>query len=1085
MALVDAGVTNAGSAIVLNEAGNAVRDTIHRTACASRLSADDKAALREFWRFYEPRRASISERVLAAASRLPEWANVLASLSPDETWRQEQESYNLQKEALLADQWDPYIASLQAQGEHYAESGVSHSAWFDLIRAYRDEIREQLEDLLKEDPQRNVTSVLVIARGMNQLLDIVVERIGEAYLAAKERRLARSESKYRAMFEQSPLPMWMFDRETLRFVMVNGAAMAHYGYSREEFLSMTLADIRPGEDIAALRADVQHAVGMSVGRMWRHRKKDGTTISVEIRANDFEMDGRSVRLVLITDVSARVEAEQALRKTEDQLRHAQKMEAIGRLAGGVAHDFNNLLTIVHSYACMLEENIEVADPRREDAAEIRRASERASGITRQLLTLSRHSLVAPRSLDLDDVVANFVPMLRRLLGENISIVTHRGNLPKVVADPGQLEQVLMNLAANARDAMPGGGRLTIESRVLDLNEETATVRDQRPGRYVELAVTDTGTGMDAETQSRIFDPFFTTKEIGKGTGLGLAIVHGIVSQAGGSISVYSEPNHGTTFRVQLPVTEATVTVDLQETVVAPRTLPAIRVLVVEDHPDVRNVATRILQDAGCSVIEAATADEARRICVSHEEPIDLVLLDVVLPDARGDVLVRQLRDLRPTLKVVQMSGYPAGALTPSGAFPEQLLTKPFSPAELRAAVARACKISGEIRAQSSLDTTDANASRRRLLLADDDDALRRVVARMLRKATFDVTEVDSGFKAISALESQPFDVVVSDVNMPDGGGMDLLRAVRRVDLDVPVILMTGEPSLAAAAQAVEYGAFRFLTKPLDSAAFMRTVEHAARAHALARLRREAFNASGAHAGVADRAGLEVRFEQAIDGMWMAFQPIVHARTGVLFGVEALMRTTEPSIPTPPALLDAATQLGRLPLVGRKVRSLSGTAITQRKDDISLFVNLHPDDLHDVDLIDEASPLSRVASRVILEVTERASLVTHKLAERVARLRQLGFRIAVDDIGAGYSGLTSFTELMPEVVKIDMSLVRDVHTSALKQRTIGALCRLCHEVGTLVVGEGVETLEEQDTLVHLGCDLLQGYLIGRPNRVLPA
>ena len=1022
---------------------------------------------------------------MSAASWSPEWAAVLTGVAPEPA-SQDQDRHDLQIQALLADQWEPYLASLQLQGERYAESGVSYSAWFDLIRAYRDGIRTQLEDFLKDDPQRNLTSVLVIARGMTQLTDIVIERIGTAYLAAKERTVTRSEEKYRAMFEQSPAPMWMFDRETLRFVMVNDAAITHYGYSREEFLSMTLAEIWLEEDVAASRAAVQHPTGASARPIWRHRKKDGTIISVEVKANNFELEGRSVRLGLITDVTDRIKVEQALNKTEDQLRHAQKMEAIGRLAGGVAHDFNNLLTVVQSYACMLEESIEVSDPRHDDAVEIRRASERAHGITRQLLTLSRHSIVAPRSLDLDDVVAGIVPMLRRLIGETVNLVTHRGDLPMIVADPGQLEQVLMNLAVNARDAMPEGGRLTIESRALDLDAETATARHLQPGRYVELAVTDTGTGMDAETQNRIFDPFFTTKEAGKGTGLGLAIVHGIVCQAGGSIAVYSERGHGTTFRIHLPVAEGTVTAPHQETLVAPRTLAPIRVLVVDDQADVRTVAARILQDAGCSVIEAATAEEARQICVSDEGTIDLVLVDVVLPDTRGDVLVRQLRALRPSLKVVQMSGYPAGALTPAGACPEHLLAKPFSPNELRAAVARTCGSSAEGSSQPVLEPTDAPVKpRRRALLADDDDLLRRAIARVLRKADFDVVEVDTGFKAISALEAQSFDVVVSDVQMPDGGGMDLLRAVRRVDLDVPVILMTGEPSLAAAAQAVEYGAFRYLTKPLDNTDFAKTVEHAARGHALARLRREAFNISGTHAGVVDRAGLEVRFEQAIDGLWMAYQPIVHARTGVLYGIEALMRTTEPSIPTPQALLDAATQLARLPLVGRKVRSLCGAAIAQRTDDVALFVNLHPDDLHDVDLIDEASALSKVASRVVLEVTERASLdSSQKLSERLARLRGLGFRLAVDDIGAGYSGLTSFTELAPEVVKIDMSLVRDVHKSALKQRTIGALCRLCHEVDTLVVGEGVETLDERDTLIDLGCDLLQGYLIGRPNRVLP-
>ena len=1045
----------------------------------SSLSAEEKAAMREFWRFYEPRRARITERLTAEAFRSPEWAAALSAMSPEQAMRRQEESYELQTAAIVGDRWEPYLDRLRAQAEHYAERGVSYAAWFDLIRAYREGVREQLQELLGQDPQCSLERVLAIVEGMDRLIDIALERIGEAYLHTNA---ARTVETYRALFERSPLPMWMFDRDTLRFVMVNDAAIRHYGYTREELAAMTLADIRPYEDLAALREDVSRAHGYSPGKIWRHRKKDGTIISVEISANNFELDGRPVRLVVINDVTERVQAQEALRKTENQLRHAQKMEAIGRLAGSVAHDFNNILTVVQGYACMLEESFEPDDVRQADAAEIRRTSERATAITRQLLTLSRHSIVAPRAIDIDELISGFVPTLRRLVGESVSLVMIRGSAPKLLADPGQLEQVLMNLAVNARDAMPDGGRLTIESRAVDLDRDAADTRRAKPGRYIELAVTDTGTGMDAETQARIFDPFFTTKSVGKGTGLGLSIVHGIVAQAGGSISVYSEIGHGTSFRILLPVAEGEIAAAQQDTVIAPRTLPAMRVLVVDDQPEVRAIACRILQDAGCRVVEAATAEEARQICVSHDGPIDLAVLDVVLPDARGDVLIRQLRDLRPSLKFVQMSGYPAGALTPTGAAPEPLIAKPFSPSELRAAVARVCG-----QADNSLEraahSTTLNA--KRALLADDDDQMRRAMARMLHKAGFEVVDVDSGVKAIEALEAHAFDVVVSDVQMPNGGGLDLLRAVRRVDLDVPVILVTGQPSHAAAAEAVEYGAFRYMTKPLDNDAFIRTVEHAVRTHALARLRREAFNVSGSHAGVADRAGLEVRFENAIEGMWMAFQPIVHAQDGALFGVEALMRTSELSLPSPPAVLDAAVQLGRLPLVGRKVRALAGAAIAGRTDKLALFVNLHPADLHDVDLIDASSTLSHVAPRVILEVTERASLDnTPLLADRIAQMRRLGFRLALDDIGAGYSGLTSFTELTPEVVKIDMSLVRDVHKSALKQRTIGALCRLCHEVGTLVVGEGVETLEERDALAGLGCDLLQGYFIGRPARHMP-
>ncbi|HEY1558529.1 MAG TPA: EAL domain-containing protein [Kofleriaceae bacterium] len=894
-------------------------------------------------------------------------------------------------------------------------------------------------------------------------------------------------SRYRVLFEQSPQPMWMYERATLRFLAVNEAAIRHYGYSQAEFLAMTIADIRPAEDVAALKDDVAHRANGLTVETWHHRKKDGTTIVVEVRANDFVLDDRPVRLIVLTDVTDRIRTQEALRKTEEQLRQAQKMEAIGRLAGGVAHDFNNILTVVQSYACFLEEALDATDARQADAIEIRRAAERAAAITRQLLAMSRQSAVSARSVDVNALIAGFLPMLRRLLGVNVALAVRSGTIPAITIDPGQLEQVLMNLAVNSKDAMPDGGRLSIDTRPVDIDDEAAALAGTRAGTYIEIAFTDSGRGMDAETKRRIFEPFFTTKETGKGTGLGLSIVHGIVSQAGGTISLYSEAGLGTTFRILLPVAGQAVTEAPAPAPPSPRTLPPLRVLVVDDQPNVRTVAARVLRDAGCQVLDVATAEEARKVFVQHEAPIDVALVDIVLPDGRGDELVQQLRLLRPATKFVYMSGYPAGALAPAPESPVELVAKPFTPAELRSAIARAAGPEHATRDDDASvePVTVKDHARRRALVADDDDGVRRVVVRLLTRAGFEVEQVDSGYKAITALEKEPFDVVVSDVQMPDGGGLDLLRAVRRIDLDVPVLLVTGDPSVQAAAAAVEYGAFRYLTKPLDAPAFVKSVEHAARAHALARLRREAFNVSGTHAGVADRAGLEVRFDQAIEGMWMAFQPIVHASSGMPFGVESLVRTTEPSMPNPGALLDAATQLGRLPMIGRRVRRLSAEAVAARDDGVALFVNLHPEDLQDVDLIDPASPLTQIAPRVVLEVTERASLNSSpELAARIARLRRLGFRLAVDDIGAGYSGLTSFTELTPEIVKIDMSLVRDVHTSALKQRTISALCRLCHEVGTLVVGEGVETVEERDTLVALGCDLLQGYLIARPKRELP-
>ncbi len=344
------------------------------------------------------------------------------------------------------------------------------------------------------------------------------------------------------MFERSPLPMWTFDEDTLRFVTVNDAAVRLYGYRREEMLAMTITAICPPDDTP------QSAQSTS-----RHRRKDGSVITVELAANDFVIDGNHVRLVVANDVTERDRARDSARRSDEQLLQAQKMNAVGQLTAGVAHEVNNMLAVIASYAHLLEDSLGTGDVRRRDATEIRLASERAAVITRQLLTLSRHSVVTPRAIDLGVTLAGIIPMLNHLVDARIEIVVHQSAVPDVLADPGEVTQVLMNLVVNARDAMPDGGRITIETELLVVEDERAATVGLRARRYGVLAVTDTGGGMDAETQRKIFDPFFTTKAIGKGTGLGLSIVHGIVARAGGAIAVSSKPGHGATFRIMFPV----------------------------------------------------------------------------------------------------------------------------------------------------------------------------------------------------------------------------------------------------------------------------------------------------------------------------------------------------------------------------------------------------------------------------------------------------------------------------------------------------------------------------------------------------
>jgi EAL domain-containing protein (putative c-di-GMP-specific phosphodiesterase class I) len=372
-----------------------------------------------------------------------------------------------------------------------------------------------------------------------------------------------------------------------------------------------------------------------------------------------------------------------------------------------------------------------------------------------------------------------------------------------------------------------------------------------------------------------------------------------------------------------------------------------------------------------------------------------------------------------------------------------------------------------------------------VLLVDDEPELLRGVCRGLKLQGYSVTEARNGEEAVQHLSRRPFDVVVSDIVMPGMGGIQLLKEIRQHDLHVPVVLMTGAPAVSTAVQALEYGAFHYLTKPVEPDALDQIVQKAVRMHRMARVKQQAAELLG-HAGAlgADRAGLEASFDRAMQSMWIAYHPIVDVRAQQIFGYEALLRSNEPSLPHPGAVIDAAMRLGRIESLGRAIRELAAEPIPAAES-FSLFVNLHVTDLTDPALSDPDSPLSKIAQRVVLEITERSSLDEVKDARRrVAALREIGFRIAVDDLGAGYAGLSSFTLLEPEIVKLDMSLVRDIHVTSTKQKVVRSMTALSKDMGMIVVAEGVETREERDCLVDLGCDLLQGFLFAKPGRAFP-
>ncbi|HZU81479.1 MAG TPA: EAL domain-containing protein [Polyangiaceae bacterium] len=380
----------------------------------------------------------------------------------------------------------------------------------------------------------------------------------------------------------------------------------------------------------------------------------------------------------------------------------------------------------------------------------------------------------------------------------------------------------------------------------------------------------------------------------------------------------------------------------------------------------------------------------------------------------------------------------------------------------------------------------AQSARARVLLVDDDDVLVRSYSRMLSHEGYDVEMRFDGEAAVDAIRSNPYDVVVSDIDMPRLGGLALLERIRAHDLDIPVVLITGAPSLETAMAAIEHGALRYLPKPVDPSRLRGITADAVRLHRLARAKRQALDlAGGADRLVGDRAGLVASFGSALRSLWLAYQPIVSWSRREVFGYEALLRSNEPALPHPGAVLDAAERLDRLYELGRAIRSQAAGPVQQMPLDAALFVNLHTQDLLDEDLFDASGPLARIANRVVLEITERASLhAIRDVQTRIARLRSMGFRIAVDDLGAGYAGLTSFAQLEPEVVKLDMSLVRGVHTQSTKQTLVRTMIAMCHELGMRVVAEGIETPEERDAIVEAGCDLLQGYLFARPGPAFP-
>jgi PAS domain S-box-containing protein len=501
-------------------------------------------------------------------------------------------------------------------------------------------------------------------------LDLISEIARRTAVALE---IDRSREASQMLFEASPTPMWVYDADSLAFLAVNDAAIRHYGYSREEFLAMTIKEIRPAEDVPQLLADVAGGggPGSPSPRTWRHQRKDGSLIDVEVTAGRIDFEGRRAALVVSHDVSER-------KRLERRLADAEKMEAIGRLAGGVAHDFNNLLTVIAGYA----EILLARDRDSEEVTEIARAAGQAASLTRQLLAFSRRQVLHPKVLDLNEIVAGMETMLHRIIGDDVSVgIKLAADLSPVEADRAQIERVILNLAANARDAMPNGGALTIETANVDVDAEQVASHgdDGITGPHVLLAVSDTGHGMDEEVAKHLFEPFFTTKGAGTGTGLGLATVFGVVKQSGGGIYVYSEPGRGTTFKIYLPVAAASA--NAGDPAIEPDPEGGTEtIMVVEDDESVRELVRLMLEANGYEVLSVRDADEAARVCTERPSGVDLLLTDVMMPEVNGRVLAERLGALAPSMRILFMSGYSDEAVHRHGVLGESaaFLEKPFT-----------------------------------------------------------------------------------------------------------------------------------------------------------------------------------------------------------------------------------------------------------------------------------------------------------------------------------------------------------------------------------------------------------------------
>jgi PAS domain S-box-containing protein len=624
-----------------------------------------------------------------------------------------------------------------------------------------------------------------------------------------DEKLRESERQLRTVLETIALVGVMLDRQG-NITLCNDFLLALSGWKREEVLRRNWFELfLPSEICGRIRQEI-FLDTIGTGEIPTHYQNEIITRKGERRLVDWnntvirDPGGQIVGVASIgEDITERKRAEAEKAKIEDQLRQAQKLESVGRLAAGVAHDFNNLLTVINGYSRLLLGRLKAGDPLRDGLEEIHKAGERAAGLTQQLLAFSRKQILQPRVLDLNRVVEEMRPMLERLMGEDVEVcVQLQAEAATICADPNQLERVLMNLAGNSRDAMPDGGKFSIETGFVEWDESHAQLRPgTHAGPYVMLAVSDTGGGMSEETRGHIFEPFFTTKEVGKGTGLGLSTIHGIVEQSGGYIEVASELGRGTTFKIYIPRV-----VDAQADSGKPEAAAAMggqeTVLVVEDQAEVREFAAAALRTYGYQVIEAANAEEALMLWEREGERIDLILTDVVMPGLSGRELADRLKEREHGIKVLFMSGHTDDTMVHHGVLRKEaeFIQKPFGPDQLARKV------------REVLMAADRPA---RIVVADDEAGARSFLRKVLEDGGYEVMEAPNGKLAVKEALAGRVDLVITDLVMPEQEGIETIRILRREVPGVGIIAISGALGGQFLEVARKLGAQAVLSKPVS------------------------------------------------------------------------------------------------------------------------------------------------------------------------------------------------------------------------------------------------------------------------------